>query len=94
MDFLASLAPEQQVDALNQFFRMDISGMKNPSAYLSGIIRDVSAKRHCSDSLTEEDYKSSRVSKHLETMYRTCGATSPCLPAQPAGRCSLRFGVR
>ena len=71
------MAPEQQVECLNQFFSVDISGMKNPSAYLCGLARDMNGKRRRGPSHSEHDLESSRITKRLEAMYRACAPLPP-----------------
>jgi Heterogeneous nuclear ribonucleoprotein Q acidic domain len=74
MSMLQTLAPDRQVEAMRQFFDCDLAEMKNPSAYLSGIIRSVQGTRfRNTDKMSAEQFKRSPVSRHLEKLFRKCG---------------------
>jgi hypothetical protein len=83
MAVLSGLPPQGQIEALNQFFALGVSEMKNPSAYLSGIVRSISSTRNRSEKASAEQFKHSRVSKHLEHMYRKYGSRHEPLVAPP-----------
>jgi hypothetical protein len=83
MQTLANLRPNLQLEALRQFFSIDLGQMKNPSAYLSGITRSIN---RASDNSSLENFKATRVSEQLDLMYRKYGPRwvcwwehSPCL---------------
>lgn len=65
---LTSLPPADQANVLRQFFRTEIPSMKNPSAYLSGIIR--SSKAPLRNNMNSGRMKGSPVGRQLENMYR------------------------
>lgn len=66
---LTALQHSEQVNVLRQFFRTEIPSMKNPSAYLSGIIRS-SRTSSGNNGMNSSRMKRSPVGRQLETMYR------------------------
>ena len=66
---LKALPHADQANVLRQFFRTEIPSMKNPSAYLSGIIRSTRAPQR-TNSMNSGRMKGSPVGKQLENMYR------------------------
>lgn len=89
MAVLSGLPSQGQIEALNQFFALGVSEMKNPSAYLSGIVRSISSTRNRSEKASAEQFKHSRVSKHLENMYRKYGSRHEPLVAPSTYVCDL-----
>jgi hypothetical protein len=75
MQTLANLRPNLQLEALRQFFSIDLGQMKNPSAYMSGITRSIN---RASDNLSLENFKATRVSEQLDSMFRKCGPRWGC----------------
>jgi Heterogeneous nuclear ribonucleoprotein Q acidic domain len=66
---LKELSASDQASVMRQFFRTEIASMKNPSAYLSGIIRSSRTPSSGAGNAPSR-MKRSSVGKQLELMYR------------------------
>lgn len=82
---LASLPADDQASALRQFFATNIAAMKNPSAYLAGVVRSIRGSSGRGDAVPRGT--NSAVSKQLDYMHKKYGAVfSP----SPAGSSRMR----
>lgn len=82
---LSALPADDQASALNQFFATSIGQMKNPSAYLAGVVRSIRGSGARGDNVVRNP--NTAVSKQLDLMHRKCGALlfhSPYDPHPPS----------
>lgn len=89
---LASLPADDQASALRQFFTTNLAAMKNPSAYLLGVVRSIRGSGGRRDA--PQRGSNGPVAKQLDFMYRKCGAAfaTPALSWPVcAACCALRL---